>query len=98
VPTLHIEHPISDLPTWLRAFEGFADARRGAGVVRERISRPVDDPQVIVIDLEFDTVQQASAFLEFLRTRVWISRQHSPALAGEPRTQILDSLDTLHAS
>ena len=34
MPTLHIEHPISDLDTWLGAFNQFAEARRDAGVIK----------------------------------------------------------------
>jgi hypothetical protein len=40
--TLHIEHAITDLETWLTAFNGFAEARHGAGVRAERIRQPVD--------------------------------------------------------
>jgi hypothetical protein len=35
--TLHIEHPITDLDTWVAAFNRFADARRDAGVRAERV-------------------------------------------------------------
>ncbi len=41
--TLHIEHAISDLPTWLRAFSHFEAARRRAGVRAERVLQPIDD-------------------------------------------------------
>ena len=63
MPTLHIEHAISDLDTWLSAFNRFADARQQAGVRAESIQRPVDDPTYIVVDLEFDTVEEAEGFL-----------------------------------
>ena len=87
--TLHIEHPITDFDGWVAAFEGFADARQRAGVRAHRIQRPVDDPNYVVIDLDFDTVSQAEQFLAFLRTRVWASPATAPALAGEPQTRIL---------
>ena len=41
--TLHIEHPIGDLNTWLQAFTRFEDARRKAGVRAQRVRQPVDD-------------------------------------------------------
>jgi hypothetical protein len=34
--TLHIEHPITDLETWVAAFNRFDDARREAAVRAER--------------------------------------------------------------
>ncbi len=40
--TLHIEHPISDLETWLGAFNRFEDACTKAGVRSSRVHQPVD--------------------------------------------------------
>jgi hypothetical protein len=61
LPTLHIEHPISDLDTWLGAFNQFADARRVARVTAQRIHQPVDDDRHIVVQLDFDTVEPLSS-------------------------------------
>jgi hypothetical protein len=90
MPTLHIEHAISDLETWMGAFRQFAEARAGAGVTREVIRQPVDDPKHIVVDLEFDTAEQAAAFLGFLRANVWSNPEASPALVGQPEAQVLE--------
>jgi hypothetical protein len=88
--TLHIEHPITDLETWVAAFNRFADARRGAGVRAERVQRPIDNPSYVVIDLDFDTTEEAGAFLGFLENQVWKTRANSPGLAGTPETKILE--------
>ena len=69
MPTLHIEHAISDFDLWRGAFERFEQYRTQAGVRAERIQRPVDDPQYVVIDLDFDTVTAAEKFLDFLTPR-----------------------------
>ncbi|HZR14174.1 MAG TPA: hypothetical protein VFC33_13090 [Acidimicrobiia bacterium] len=87
--TLHIEHAITDLDTWRSAFDAFADARRQAGVRAERLRQPVDDPHSIVVDLDFATVDEASAFLRFLKERVWAVPENAPALDGVPQTMIL---------
>jgi hypothetical protein len=87
--TLHIEHEITELSTWQAAFDAFAAARAQAGVRRERVQQPVDDEHYVVIDLDFDTVEQAQAFLAFLQEHVWSTPGASPALAGVPRTMIL---------
>jgi hypothetical protein len=89
LPTLHIEHPISDLGTWLKAFQQFADARRQAGVTAQRIHQPVDDDQYILVQLDFDTVDSAERFKSFLESVVWRSEDLSPALAGTPRARVL---------
>ncbi|HVM15570.1 MAG TPA: hypothetical protein VM287_14740 [Egibacteraceae bacterium] len=94
MPTLHIEHPVTDFQTWASAFNRFADARRNAGVREARVQRPVDGANYVVIDLEFDTTREAEAFLSFLRTRVWAVPQNAPALAGTPNTMILEPAAT----
>lgn len=92
MPTLHIEHPITDLETWYSAFNAFADARRGAGVQSERVQQPVDDPGYIVVDLTFATVDEATSFLAFLKEAVWAVPENAPALAGSPNTMILQEV------
>ncbi len=64
MPTLHIQHRVTDFDTWTSAFNQFADARRDAGVRGHRIQRPVDDPAYVVIDLYFDSTEEAKAFLD----------------------------------
>ena len=91
--TLHIEHPISDLTTWLRAFSRFEEARRKAGVRAVRVLQPLDDDKYISVDLDFDNFEQAAAFQEFLETNVWTSPEASPALAGTPRARVLTKVD-----
>lgn len=87
MPTLHIEHAITDFDSWSSAFSRFADVRREAGVRAERVRRPVDDPRYVVVDVDFGTTAEAEAFLRFLETQVWPS---SPALVGTPKTSILE--------
>lgn len=87
--TLHIEHAVTDYAGWKRAFDGFAELRRNAGVRGHVIRRPVDDPNYIVADLEFDTEQAAESFREILRTRIWGIASNSPALVGEPSARVL---------
>lgn len=92
--TLHIEHAITDIETWAAAFNRFAEARRAAGVRAERVQQPVDDPRYVVVDLEFDTTEEARAFLAFLESQVWKVRENSPGLAGTPQTMVLEPVAT----
>jgi hypothetical protein len=90
--TLHIEHPITSFTDWETAFQRFAAMRARAGVRRQQVQRPVDDARYVVIDLDFDTVEEAEGFLSVLKERVWSSRESSPALAGDPQTRILETV------
>ena|ERR1700722_8563869 len=91
--TLRIEHAITDYQLWKKAFDGFAAARAGAGVRSCAIRLPVDDPNYLMLDLEFDTAGAAETFAGFLAEHVWSSPASSPGLAGAPTTQILDLVD-----
>jgi hypothetical protein len=91
--TLHIQHPITDFDTWKGTFDSFADARGRAGVISHRIRQPENDPEFIVVDLEFDEAAQAHEFLEFLRQNVWSSTDTAPALAGDPVARVLVDRD-----
>src|SRR5436305_827373 len=61
MPVLHIEHAITDLDTWVAAFNRFAEARKGAGVSAQRVHQPTDDDKYIYVDLEFDSVEAAAS-------------------------------------
>lgn len=90
MPTLHIEHAITDFGEWGAAFAGFDEARSRAGVRDARVHQPVDDPRFVVVDLDFDSREEATAFLHFLETVIWQNPASSPALVGAPRAIILE--------
>jgi heme-degrading monooxygenase HmoA len=90
---LQIEHPISDFDTWKGVFDSFADFRQQSGVRRHRVLQPTDDPNYVMIDLEFDSAGEAEAFLAALHRDVWSSREASPALVGGPQTRIVEVVE-----
>ncbi len=67
---LHIEHPVPDFNNWKNAFESDPAGRKKMGVHAYQISRAVDNPNYVTIDLQFDTAQQAEALLAAMRA-VW---------------------------
>lgn len=94
MPTLQIEHGITSFTEWKGAFDRFEDMRAQAGVRRHTIRRPLAEPEYVVIDLDFDSTEEAQRFLETLRERVWPSRANAPALIGTPQTRILETVET----
>ena len=93
MPTLHIEHTISDFDVWTAAFGRFEEIRQNAGVRHQRVHRPIDDDHPVVVDLDFDTAEEAATMLELLRTKVWASRAASPALVGSPDARVLEPVE-----
>lgn len=94
MPTLLIEHSISDFALWHDAFMRFAARRKDGGVLHERIMQPVDEPHYVLIDLEFVTLDAARGFQRFLETQVWSTPANSPALVGSPRARIAEVVPT----
>ncbi|MGO4384802.1 hypothetical protein [Specibacter sp. RAF43] len=88
--TLQIEHGIKDFAMWRGAYDADPLGRTASGVVAERVSRPVDDKHYVVLDLDFATAAEAQDFLDRLRAQVWSTPSASPALAGGPRTRIVE--------
>lgn len=91
MPTLQIEHAITDFEVWKRAFEADPVRREQSGVRRYRVLRPLDDPRYVEIDLDFDSVRDAEAFRAALQD-LWGSGRAAPALAGKPQTRIVEEV------
>ena len=90
---LQIEHPIRDFDTWKGAFNRFSGKRQQSGVRRHQVLRPTDDPNYVIIELEFDSPGEAESFLAWLRLDVWSSQEAAPALMGDPQTRIAEAVE-----
>ncbi len=60
---LQIEHKIPNYDGWKKAFDSDPIDRKKSGVKRHRVYRPTDDPNYVVIDLEFDNLNSAQSFI-----------------------------------
>ena len=88
---LRIEHPVPDYEVWKRAFDADPVGRERSGVRRYRILRGIDEPNHVMIDLEFDTVGQAEALLASMRV-IW--GQVQGTLIDGPHARIADLVET----
>jgi hypothetical protein len=89
---LHIEHPIRDFAAWKKAFESGSALRERSGVRCYQILRPVDDPNYVIIDLDFESQTAAEAFLGAMR-EVWQSATAAQVLGGSPQTRIVEVVE-----
>ena len=92
MPTLQLEHAIKDFAMWKAAFDRDPIDRRSLGVRRHRVSRPLDDPNYVLVELDFDTASEADACHAALR-QLWGSREAAPALVGAPRVSIVELVE-----
>ncbi|HEY7834781.1 MAG TPA: hypothetical protein VIG30_14505 [Ktedonobacterales bacterium] len=89
--SLRIEHAVLNYDAWKQAFDSDPVGRKQSGVRRYVIARSVDDPNLVVIDLEFDTPSQAQGLLTAMRG-VWGRVEGS--LIQSPRAQIVEVVET----
>jgi ribosomal protein L35AE/L33A len=87
---LHIEYPVPDYAAWKAAFDRDALDRDGSGVRRYRILKPTDDPNYVIIELEFDEAGEAEAYLAALQRQFYSSREASPVSGGGPQTRLVE--------
>ena len=88
---LRIEHPVPDFDGWKKAFDSDPVGREKSGVHRYRVLRPIDDPNYVMIDLEFDTVSQAEALLAAMRV-VW--GRVEGTIMMNPQARIVEAVET----
>ena len=88
---LRIEHSVPDFDGWKQAFDSDPVGREKSGVRRYRVLRPIDDPNYVMIDLEFDTVSQAEALLAAMRV-VW--GRVEGTIMMNPQARIVEAAET----
>lgn len=88
---LRIEHPVPNFDGWKQAFDSDPVGREQSGVRRYRVLRAIDNPNFVLIDLEFDTASQAESLLAAMRT-VW-SRVEGTIMMN-PQTRIVEVVET----
>ena len=91
MPILRIEHSVPDYDGWKRAFDGDPADRRGAGVRRYQVFRSIEDPNYVLIDLEFDRLDEAEGLLAKMR-HVWSGEgQH---VMRNPQARIVETVES----
>jgi hypothetical protein len=90
MPTVRIEHSVSNFEEWKRTFDGDPADRKGSGVRRYQVLRSKDDPHLVMIDLEFDTAPRAEAFLHAMET-LWAGP--AKAIIRTPRARVFDVVE-----
>lgn len=87
---LRIEHAVPNFEGWKQAFDSDPVGREKMGVRHYQILRAADDPNYVMIDLEFDTAEQAEALLNAMRA-VW-SRVEGKIMTN-PKSRIVEKVE-----
>ena len=87
---LRIEHSVPSYQSWKQAFDSDPVNRKKMGVRHFRIYRAVDNKNNVLLDLEFDSEDQANALLGALKT-LW--GRVEGTLMSDVRTRILEQVE-----
>ena len=88
---LRIERPVRDFEAWKETFDSDPVGREQSGVRRYRVLRAIDDPNYVMVDLEFDSSSEAEAFGAALRG-LW-RRVEAEGLISSPRARIVEVVE-----
>lgn len=89
--TLIIEHPVPNYENWKRAFDSDPVGRERMKVRRYQILRSLDNPNYVMISLEFDTAGDAEALLTAMRA-VWVRVEGT--IMTNPQAKIVEVVET----
>jgi heme-degrading monooxygenase HmoA len=69
VAYLHVKATVDDFETWKSAFEAYHTRRAEFGGLRYQLYRTTENPNEIVVIIEFDDEESARAWNEYLLSR-----------------------------
>ena len=88
---LHIEHATLNFDAWKVSFDNYAELRQQSGVRCYRVSRPIDNPNFAMIDLEFDSLGEAEFLLAAVQ-QVW--QRAVGTVIKDPQWRISEIIET----
>jgi len=91
MPTVRIEHAVPNFDQWKRAFDSDPVGRKASGVRRYQVLRAQDDPNLVMIDLDFESVAEADAFLRAME-KIWAGP--AKAVMQNPRARVANLVET----
>jgi hypothetical protein len=91
MPILQIEHKVPNFDGWKRAFDSDPINRKKSGVRRYQIFQPTDDPNYVILNLDFDHISEAETTLTALRN-LWNQVEGSVMIG--PKTKILHVIES----
>lgn len=90
MPYLFVQHEVEDYAEWKPGFDDHDATRVEFGQQGYRLFRAADDPNNVYMMGEFDTVENAQAFVEESDVK---ERMAELGVKGEPQVAILEELE-----
>lgn len=90
--TVHVENTVRDFDAWKAVFDKFDRFRVDQGMRSYRMSRRLDDPQKVFVDLDFDSVDEATAFRGALE-QIWRTPQSKEHLVSHETPTLFEVVE-----
>ena len=90
--TLQIEHPVPDFNEWKMAFDNDPLSRKQAGVRRYHVFRLHGNPNHVVVELEFDRIEDAEQMHDALKN-LW--NQVADKVMSGPKARIFETIENV---
>ena len=88
---LQIEHPVPDFKDWKKVFDSDPLNRKQSGVKRYKIFRQTDNPNYIIVDLEFESHDEAKKLMAALQ-QLW--KQVEGKVITGPKARIIEMVES----
>lgn len=92
MPVMLIRHNVADYGSWKPVFDEHGMTRRANGSRGGRIFRSADDPNDVLVLLEWDDLERARLFADSDDLREALERA---GVTGQPQIWFLDDVDHL---
>ncbi len=89
---LQMEHPVADYNGWKKAFDSDPLNRKQSGVKSHRVYRAVENPNHVIIELEFDNLNEAEVMHAALK-QMW-SRVEGSVMMN-PQSRIVETAESI---
>jgi heme-degrading monooxygenase HmoA len=92
VTVLVVQHKVSDFDTWKAVFDEDESRRREHGAQRHWVYRTVEDPNDVVVAVEFSSADAARSFVQDPGLRGAMERG---GVQGEPHVHLRDEVEAV---
>ena len=92
MPTLQIEHEVPNYDGWKKAFDSDPINRKQSGVKHYRIYKPFNDAKSVIVELDFDDINNLRTTLQALEN-LWSKVQGS--VMSNPKTRIIELVESI---
>ena len=83
-------HPVADFDRWKAGFHAYPPTANGARFAR--VNRSVEDPNIVLVVMGFESVEAAQGFVE---SPELAAKMEEAGVSGPPRIEIYEEVEAI---